>query len=144
MISKWVHYWLDETSFSDFFTTERLTFETTTTTKKGRNCPFLKKTTHQKEPQYHFNPWVHLTFKRIIPTENMDVIYIWIHCNLVYVRWVHEIFVLMKYSLDRKPGQKALCPINIKFSGNNSWLHVIDTSPLVNTCHYMHRFLLIT
>lgn len=112
--------------------------------KKAELCPFLKKTTHQKEPQYHFNPWVHLTFKRIIPTENMDVIYIWIHCNLVYVRWVHEIFVLMKYSLDRKPGQKALCPINIKFSGNNSWLHVIDTSPLVNTCHYMHRFLLIT
>lgn len=30
-------------------------------------------------------------------TENMDVIYIWIHCNLVYVRWIHEIFVLMKY-----------------------------------------------
>lgn len=20
---------------------------------------------------------------------DMDVIYIWIHCNLVYVRWVH-------------------------------------------------------
>lgn len=50
----------------------------------------------------------------------MDVIYIWIHCNLVDVKWVHEIFVLMKYSLDRQPGQKALCPTNIQFSGNNS------------------------
>lgn len=50
----------------------------------------------------------------------MDVIYIWNHCNPVYVRWVHEIFVWMKYLLDRKAGQKALCPINIKFSGTNN------------------------
>lgn len=50
----------------------------------------------------------------------MEVNYIWIHCSLVYVRWVHEIFVRMKYSADRKPGQKALCLINNRFSGNNS------------------------
>lgn len=46
----------------------------------------------------------------MIPTENMDVIYIGIHCNVVYVRWVHEIFVLMNYSLDRKAKSKGIMP----------------------------------
>lgn len=80
---------------------------------------------------YHLKIYIYIY---CILTENKNLVYMWIHCNLVHVRWVHEIFVLIKYWLDRKPGQKALCPINIKFSGNNSWLHVIDTSPLITTC----------
>lgn len=98
-----------------------------------------------KRTPYHFNPWVHWTFRSIIATENTTwAIFGSAASSLVYVRWLHEIFVLMKYALDRKPGQKALCPINIKFSGNNNWLHVIDTSPAVNTRHHMHSFLLMT
>ena len=61
--------------------------------------------------------------------------FIWIHGNLVYVKWVHKIFVLMKYSLDRKPGHKAPCPINIKSSGNNSSLLVIDTPCIHQSLH---------
>lgn len=43
-----------------------------------------------------------------MPTENMEVNYIWIHCNLVYVRWAHEIFVKMKYSAGQEAGSEGI------------------------------------
>lgn len=38
----------------------------------------------------------------------MEVNYIWIHCNLVYVKWAHEIFVTMKYSAGQEAGSEGI------------------------------------
>jgi len=40
----------------------------------------------------------------------MDVIYIWIHCNLVYVRWVHEIFAFDEIFIGQEAGSKGIMP----------------------------------